>query len=167
MVYKQVSLNITPEQMRKAVQGKQITLSASQLSGGSMRTFLHPANVEKLAKAKRANRGARIYICDGAIRHDLERMQGGSIWGSIWKGIKSGFKALKDSGIASQLVDMAVAPISAYTGQPAAVSTGRQLLKNLSGIGMGKKKLTKGSAEAKAHMAAIRARRSGGSFRLN
>ena len=53
MVYKQVSLNITPAQMRKAAAGKQITLAANQLSGGSMSTYLHPANVEKIMKAKK------------------------------------------------------------------------------------------------------------------
>jgi hypothetical protein len=120
-------------------------------------------------KAKRAGKGTRIYIAPGAINHDLQTMQGGSIWKTIWNGLKSGFKALKDSGVASQLVDMAVAPISAYTGQPGAVASGRQLLKNLTGVGVGRRggKLVKGSQAAKDHMARIRSKRTGGSFILS
>ena len=166
MVYRKVSLDITPAQLKRAASGQQITLSAAQLRGSGATFHVHPANHEKIMKATRAGRGTRIYIAPGAIQHDLQAMQGGSIWGSIWNGVKSGFKALKDSGIASQLVDMAVAPISAYTGQPAAVSTGRQLLKNLTGVGVRGGKLVKGSQAARDHMAAVRARRSGGSFML-
>lgn len=169
MVYKQVSLDITPAQMRKAAAGKQITLSASQLKGGSVKTYLHPANVEKILKSKRANRGARVFIAPGAINYDLETMKAGSIWSWIkekaYPWLKNNWNVLKP--VASALADTAIPAIATAFGQPTLAPVARGALKQLTGVGVGGK-LTKGSAAAKQRMAALRAMKkgSGGSFKL-
>ncbi|KAF1319061.1 hypothetical protein FI667_g13421, partial [Globisporangium splendens] len=67
MVYKRVTLDITPAQLRKAADGKQITLTATQLKGSGATFHVHPANHEKIMKAKRAGRGTRVYIAPGAV----------------------------------------------------------------------------------------------------
>ncbi|GMF42860.1 unnamed protein product [Phytophthora fragariaefolia] len=57
-------------------------------------------------------------------------------WSKVWGGIKSAYKFAKDSGVLSKLADAAVAPASAYTGNPGAVMAARQGLKSLTGIGV-------------------------------
>jgi hypothetical protein len=206
---------------------------------------VHPETAQKIMKAKRANRGVRILITPHEIQYPMVSLNGGgmhgaSVWGKVWGAIKKGFNFAKDSGILSKLADAAVAPASAYTGNPAAVMAARQGFKKLTGIGITtdeqeggrltladvktagtkalsyakrtglltdavdlveqklidkatkpehvemiksvrkgvkarfgvgvppKKKLVKGSAEARAHMAALHAKRkAGGSFRLS
>jgi hypothetical protein len=163
MVYKQVNLNITPAQMRKAAAGKQITLAANQLSGGSMTTYLHPANVEKLMKAKKAGRGARIYIAPGAINHDLDQMHGASIWSWLKEKAfpwvkKTLWPALKP--VLSPLVDQGATMLGSYTGQPALVGAVRGVVKSELGVGF------KGSQSAKDRMAKVRSmRKKGGSMK--
>ena len=76
-MYKRVSIDITQPQLRKAAQGKTITLSASQLKGSGVSLYMHPANAEKIQKAKRSNKGVRLNIAQGEMQHDL--MQCGSL----------------------------------------------------------------------------------------
>lgn len=63
-------------------------------------------------------------------------MHGSSVWSKIWNTAKSAFKYPKDTGILSKLADAAVAPASAYTGNPGAVIAARQGLRSLTGIGI-------------------------------
>lgn len=162
MVYRKVSVDITEPQLRKASQGKQITLSAAQLQGSGATIHVHPANYEKMMKAKRGGRGVRIFIAPGAIKHDLDVMQGGSVWKWLKEKL---FPAIKPA--LSGVLDAAVAPVSAALGPyaPAAI-LGRQALKGLTGVGV-----AKGSQAAKDRMAKVRAAKkggsSGGSFRLS
>ncbi|KAE8887363.1 hypothetical protein PF005_g13326 [Phytophthora fragariae] len=95
----------------------------------------------KIQKARRANRGVRLLITPHEIEYPMTALNGGgmhgaSVWNSIWNGIKSGFKFAKDTGILSRLADAAVAPASAYTGNPGAVMAARNGLKSLTGIGV-------------------------------
>lgn len=172
MVYRKVSLDITPAQLRKAAAGKQITLSASQLRGGSTTFHVHPENALKIAKAKKAGRGTRVWIAPGAINHDLDVMQGGSVWSWLKGAAKSVYKFAKDNydvikPVLSRVADAAVPALATAIGQPALAIPARQALKSVSGVGLKTGgKLGKGTPEAKAHMAALRARKSGGSFRL-
>ncbi|DBA05227.1 TPA: hypothetical protein N0F65_007389 [Lagenidium giganteum] len=66
-VYKKISIDIAKPQLRKLGAGKTVTLSASQLKGGSMSLHVHPADYEKIQKAKKANRGCQIQIAEGEI----------------------------------------------------------------------------------------------------
>jgi len=71
MAYKKISINIIEPQLRKAAAGKQITSSAAQLKGNGSSIHLHPSIYEKVAKAKKANRGVRLHNARGEIEHDL------------------------------------------------------------------------------------------------
>lgn len=157
--YKKVTVDISPSQLRSAAKGKKITLSASQLKGGSASFYVHPENADKISKAVKANKGTRIYISRDAIKHDI--MQGGSLWNwlksSLWPAIKPAV---------SGVLDAAVAPVSTALGPYGTfVAPARGAIKQLTGVGI---KPAKGSAEMKQHMANLRARRgkTGASFKL-
>ncbi|GMF34556.1 unnamed protein product [Phytophthora fragariaefolia] len=208
----EVSSNIPIAKLRRAYKTGVLSLTKDQLHGSGATLAVHPETAMKVQKAKRANRGVHLLITPHEIEYPM------------------------DTGVLSKLADAAVAPASAYTGNPGAVMASRQGLKSLTGIGIEqeggrlsladvktagskalayakrkglitdavdlvekkliekaerpehvdlirqvrkgvrtkfgvgvgqKKKLVKGSADAKAHMAALRAmRKSGGSFRL-
>ena len=179
MVYKQISLELTPEQQKKASRGKSIQLTASQVASNKHKIFVHPANYEKLMKAKKKGCGCRMNIEHGEINHDLEHMMGGSIWD--W--IKKGFNWLKDSGVASTIADAAIPALATAVGAPQLGAVARSGLKSLS-VGVGPKamghssaiisggRVAKGSQEAKDRMSKLRAMKKaktvqGGSFLLN
>ena len=153
MSYRKVSLDITPAQVKKAAAGKTITLSASQLKGSGQTMYVHPSNYAIIQKAKKADRGCRLCIAKGEMDHDV--LQGGSLWkflkDKLWPAIKPSVSAA---------LDAAVVPLGVYTGQPAAVSSGRQLLKSMTGVGV-----AKGSQAAKDRMAKVRAAKKGGSMK--
>lgn len=170
MVYKKVSgLSISEAQARNAAKGKAINLSKGQLSGGSVSLWMHPENARKIELARRQGRGTRINIAQGEIDHDLN--QGGSFWSLLKKAGKTVGKFVKENWdqirpLASQIVDAAVPAMAAYAGQPQLAAPARGALKTLTGVGVSGKRYAKGTPEAKAHMAALRARR-GGTFRLS
>lgn len=164
MTYKKVSLDLTQTQARKAGAGKTINISAAQLKGSGVSLHVHPSSYEKIVKAQKGNKGVRLAFTTGEMKHDLK--QGGSLWSflkdKLWPAIKPAV---------SQALDLAVAPISGAVGPYAPfVPAARQAVKSLTGVGVAPKKLGKGTAEAKAHMAKLRAMRKGGarggSFKL-
>lgn len=165
-MYKQVSLELTPEQQRKAVAGKPIQLSAGAIASNKHTIFVHPENYKKIMKAKKNKTGCRLNICKGAIQHDLEKMEGGSLWSWIkdkaWPWLKK--------NVLPAVADVAVPAAATFLGAPAAAPAAREAIKGLTGIGVNGK-TAKGSEEAKAKMARLRAMRkgkmAGGSFRLN
>ena len=168
MTYKRVSINITPAQMRKAAGGKQITLSANQLSGGST-LHLHPSNHEKIVKARRGGKGCRIHIAPGEIMHDLHHMQAGSVWSWIkekaYPWLKQNIYPVLKPFI-SQAVDQGATMLGSYTGQPGVVNALRGVVKDEVGVGV-----AKGSQSARDRMARVRAYKRGapmkaGSFKL-
>jgi hypothetical protein len=242
-----ISSDVPATKLRRAVKSGILSLTKQELNGSGATLMVHPESAMKIQRAMQAGRGVRVMITPHEIQYPMEALSGGglhggSIWSKVWGAVKSGFKFAKDSGIQSKLSDAAVAPASAYTGNPAAVMAARQGFKKLTGIGITvddqqggkitmsdvrdnamkalryakqkglltdavdlaerkliekatkpehvemiksvrkrvktrfgvgvatsqKKKLAKGSPEAKAHMAALRAKRkTGGSFRLN
>lgn len=79
-VYREISCSITPAQLRKAVAGKQIQVTKTQVGGSTHKFYVHPENHVKFTKAQKKGSGVRMYICDGAINDDLDKKQGGSVW---------------------------------------------------------------------------------------
>lgn len=165
-MYKQVSLELTPEQQRKVVAGKPIQLSAGAIASNKHTIFVHPENYKKIMNAKKKGTGTRLHICKGAIQHDLEKMEGGSLWSWIkdkaWPWLKK--------NVLPAVADVAVPAAATFLGAPQLATTARSGLKELTGIGVNGK-TTKGSEEAKAKMARLRAMRkgktTGGSFKIN
>jgi hypothetical protein len=170
MVYKQVNIGaLTQKQLKAAASGKPISITASQIAGSGTSFYVHPENHKKIAQAKRKGTGTRLYICDGAIQHDI--MKGGSLWSWLKGAAKDAYKFTKDNWsdikpYVSRAADVAIPGVATYFGQPTAGVAARSLLKSMTGVGTGSK-LIKGSPEAKARMAAIRARKKGSGIILN
>ncbi|DAZ95094.1 TPA: hypothetical protein N0F65_001696 [Lagenidium giganteum] len=129
-VYKKISIDITQPQVRKLGSGKTVTLSASQLKGSGTTLHVHPANFEKMQKAKKANRGCRIQMAEGKIVHDLK--QGGSVWSwlkeKLWPAIKPALSGVLDAAV--QSVASALGP------HAPAVVLGRQAIRGQTGVGL-------------------------------
>ncbi|DAZ96670.1 TPA: hypothetical protein N0F65_009233, partial [Lagenidium giganteum] len=137
-LYSRVSIDITQPQARKAGSGKTIMLSASQLKGGSTMLHVHPANYEKMMKAKNANRDCRVCIAPGEIQHDL--MQGGSLWSILKETLRLAVKPAL-----SGFLDAAVAPVATALGPYAPAATlDRQAIRSLTGVGVKSGKIVKG-----------------------
>jgi hypothetical protein len=145
-------------------------------------TNLHPDNVEKLIKAKKNKKSARITLSESEIEGSgiKEFFQGvGRFFKNNWGTIKP---------IVSTVLDMgAPALAKAFPEASPAILAGRQLIKKTTGVGMDSLdtrlrnggsflakgliqaepprrrmcagRLAKGSPEAKAHMAKLRAMR--------
>lgn len=160
--YKQVAVDITPEQMRKAVKMQPVQLSKEQVAGSGSKMFVHPENYKKVMSAKMKGTGCRIQISPDAMKYDMDQMQGGSIWS--W--IKDKAYPWLKQNVLPVLADAAVAPASAFLGVPGATAA-RQIVKNVAGFGVGKP--AKGSVQMKEKMAKLRAMKAmkGNGFRLN
>lgn len=142
MVYKRIKIDLTEAQAKKALHGKSIRLSATQIGKGDA-VSLHPANAKIVERAALKNKGCNIMFSHGELADTAKHMNGSGFWNNIWSGLKKGWSVLKDSGVLSAAADAAVAPLSAYSGQPSLINSGRALLKKTTGIGMPKKRRTK------------------------
>jgi hypothetical protein len=138
VAYKPLIIDITEAQLKRAIDGKSIKITNDQLGRGNKVLMLHPSNAKKVERAalKKSN-SLILELTDGELASTYEHMMksGGSFFKNVWAGLKRVWQVLKDSGAASQLLDMAVAPVSAYTGQPALVGAVRQGVKSLTGAG--------------------------------
>lgn len=141
MAYSRIKIQLTEAQARKALAGKPIRINNSQIGNGTEYVSLHPANAKIIEKAAMKGSGCNIHLSHGELADTAESMQGSGFWGNVFKGLKKTWKVLKDSGILSAAADAAVAPLAAYSGQPALVSGARQLLKKTTGVGV--KRMTK------------------------
>lgn len=137
MAYKPATVDFTEKQIRAMARGKPIRVAYPQIGKGSKVILLHPENHLKLSKAFAAGRGCNLQVADGEIQAThASDMAGTGFFGDLWKGIKKVFGVLKDSGALTTIADMAVAPISAVTGQPALVGSARKILKDTTGVGV-------------------------------
>ncbi|GMF39272.1 unnamed protein product [Phytophthora fragariaefolia] len=101
-----ISSDVSAPKLKKAFKTGKLSLTSSELKGSGSVIHLHPSSYDKALKARKAGRGVRLDI----TRHEC--------------------------GVLSKLADAAVAPASAYTGNPGAVMAARQGLKSLTGIGV-------------------------------
>jgi hypothetical protein len=136
MVYRRIKVNITEAQARKALTGKPIRIAASQIGQGTQFVSFHPANAKIIERAAMKGSGCNIHMSCGELADTAHNMSGAGFWGNLLNGIKKGFNWLKDSGVLTAAADAAVAPLSAYTGQPALVTGARKLLKSTTGVGV-------------------------------
>ncbi len=134
-MYKQIKLNITEAQAKKALNGKSFRVNPAQIGSGSTFVSLHPLNVKAVEKAVLKGSGFTLHLSPGELADTAHRMDGAGFWGNLWGGLKKGWRVLKDTGIATKLADAAVAPLAAYAGPQTAIA-GRQLFKAVTGAGV-------------------------------
>lgn len=112
MDYKPAKINITTAQAKKLVNQKSVLLKASQIGSGDTVILLHPENHAKLSKAKKAGKGATLYLSPGEILATVEsNLAGSGIFQDIYKGLKSGYKFVKDNIIDTALYQGAIKPL--------------------------------------------------------
>lgn len=143
--YIPIPLDLTEEQLRKLVAGKRVVVKNDQYKNTGKIFYLHPAQASNLQRNMSRDANSYLYMTDGELAETYRQMllSGGSFFKNVWSGLKKVFNVLKDTGALTQLADMAVAPISAYTGQPALVSAVRKEVKNLTGVGVTSSRMTK------------------------
>ncbi|KAF0704291.1 hypothetical protein AaE_015022 [Aphanomyces astaci] len=136
---------ISDAKLKKALKGGSLSLTAAELRPNDFDLLLHPANAKKVLAAQKANKGTRIDITHGEAEHNNSELQGGSIFSGIWNFLKNN---------ATPLLDIVKNVATPFVGEDVA-NAGRSLVQSLTGKGI---KYAKGSPEAKAHMAALRAK---------
>jgi len=124
MVYKQIKINITRAQLQKALNGKPVQFSASQIGSGSNFLSLHPVNVKLVEKAAMKGSGCVIHLAPGELMATAEDMNGAGIFGDIWKGLKSAYKWTKKNVIDTDVYQKGIKPLVKQ-----AVDTGATALK--------------------------------------
>lgn len=167
-MYKHLKVSLTSAQAKSAVAGKAVKVKAGQIDSGDSIIFLHPTNYKLLTKAKKNGKGATIQLSSGEIEATRMSDMTGS---GIFNWLKKGWNWAKNNWdstlkpIASAIADVGVPALATAVGAPQLAGVARSGLKDLTGVGIEnkttKKKLVKGSEEAKAHMSAIRAKRKG------
>ena len=161
--------HIPQHKLEKAVKTGKLSLTAGEVGGTTHTLHLHPHAYKEFLKAKQHNRGVRIHHTHHEIKADLHhhtRMgnEGGSLWS--WIKHKAAPWLKKHWSDIKPFVSLALDTGSKFYPE---VAPARVAIKNLTGVGLKKRgsHLVKGSAEAKEHMARIRAmKHKGGSFRL-
>lgn len=141
---------IPQSKLKKVIKGGKLTFTKEELAGNTLKTLFHPATAKMLKLAQRKNKGANsVPISLGEITTDMNwhnssgsGVQGGSIWKSIWGGIKSLWEPVIKPAL-SKALDMGVAPLqgaltASQYGAPLApfVPSLRSGLKELTGVGM-------------------------------
>lgn len=136
MVYKRIKIDITEAQARKALAGKPVRLSASQIGKGHALS-LHPANAKIVEKAALKGTGFNLHLSHGELADTCGQMNGSGFLVDIWSGIKKVWGVIKDSGAASTLADMGANALSGIAPEYApAITAGRRLLKSTTGVGV-------------------------------
>lgn len=156
MPYIQVQLQITPAQQKQALKGARIKLTPDAIGRGRI-VMLHPLNAKKIATRKG---GVMLELSPGEIMttasyHNMlprvsgEEMEGSGLFDSLYSGLKTAGKWLKDSGVGSVLADAAQTAATPFIGETGA-KVARDILKTTTGVGIktrgkGMRSMAKGS----------------------
>ncbi len=141
------------KQKRMLKTGK-LSLTAHELAGNTHTLYLHPESHKKAHAAKHKRKGVSLHMTHHEMHHNV--LHGGSIFNKIADFFKNNGTKILDSAAA---VGKVIAP--EFTPF---IDAGRDLARTITGKGM---RPAKGSAEAKARMAHVRAQKKhahGGSF---
>lgn len=151
--YEAVSLGDIPKaKLTRAAKTGKISFTAQELKG-NRKMLMHPSNAAKVKKAQIAGCGVRsLEITHPEILSDIEwHAKGGSglAGGSLWDTIKSGASWLWDN-VAKPIGSAALNGIASAGAQAidsrlpgagqAIASAGREAARNLTGLGLKKKK---------------------------
>lgn len=111
MPYKQIKINITKEQLHKALSGKPVSFKKGQFGVGNSYLSLHPSNVKVVEKAAMKGAGCVLHLSPGELLSTAEDMKGEGIFGDIFKGLKSGYKWAKKNVIDTDVYQQNIKPI--------------------------------------------------------
>ncbi len=110
--FKAAKVDLTDAQAKKIIRQEPVKVSAKQIGVGSKVILLHPENHAKLSKAKKAGRGAVLYMSPGEVLATVEsEMDGTGIFQDIWRGLKSGYNWVKKNIIDTPLYQGAIKPL--------------------------------------------------------
>ncbi len=140
--YNKVKLSLSPAVQKKLIKGLSVRLSKDQIGTGST-VLVHKSNYNKLMKAKA---GCQLDLSPGEIVATAEyhgmldkELSGAGFLNDLWSGVKKVGGFLKDSGALSAIADAAVPAVAGFLG-PAGATVARNLVKNVTGVGIAKKK---------------------------
>ncbi len=157
--YEAVEIKLSPDQIRKLVAGSMVRLSPAALDGKDHVLMAHPMNAKMLKRAKARKSGVQLSLSPGELMATKHSELSGTGWlDNVWSGIKSVGSWLKDSGVGSALADAGQQALTPLVGEKGA-ELARKLVKGVAGVGITPVKYTKGSDEARAHMAKLRSMR--------
>ncbi|GMF09777.1 unnamed protein product [Phytophthora lilii] len=135
-----ISSDVPAPKLTKALKTGKLSLTADQLKGSGSVIHLHPTSYEKVIKARKAGRGFHVWYCQDNNRHEIKkgckRAQGGFIWSKIKSGLSNAFKFVKDSGLLSRGLDVAVPALATAFKAPQAGIPARAAIKSLTGVGI-------------------------------
>ncbi|EGZ14355.1 hypothetical protein PHYSODRAFT_513663 [Phytophthora sojae] len=87
-MYKELSISseVPIAKLRKAVKDGKLNLTKKELNGSGATLHVQPESYSKAQKAKKANKGVRLFITKHEIEHPIieksgSGMHGASIWG--------------------------------------------------------------------------------------
>ena len=166
MPYTKVHVGKIPQKkLERAVKTGKLSLTAAEVAGNTHTLHLHPTALKEFRKAKLAHKGIHLQHTRHEIKADL-KYHGGS-GGSLWSWLKN--KAapwLKKHWSSDIKPFVSLALDTGAKAYPEAMPA-RLAIKSMTGVGIRRGRFIKGSVEAKAHMAKLRAMKKGGSFRLS
>jgi hypothetical protein len=148
-MYQRIKLNLSSAQQKKALRGAPIRIKADQIGVGYI-IMLHPANYKRLVKAKQ---GVILDLSPGemiatASFHKLipdmttTGVEGSGLFDSIWSGLKSVGRFVRDSGIGTILADVAQEAATPFLGETGA-KLARNVVKGVTGVGLKPKRTKK------------------------
>ncbi len=110
--YKPARLDLTDAQIKKIIRQEPIKITSKQIGVGSKVILLHPENHMKLSKAKKAGRGAVLYLSPGEVLATVEsEMDGTGFLQDVWRGLKSGYNWVKKNIIDTPIYQGAIKPL--------------------------------------------------------
>ena len=140
--YHKIKLLLSPAAQKKLIKGLSIRLGKDQIGTGST-VMVHKSNFNKLNKAKA---GCQLDLSPGEIvataeYHGLldKELTGAGFLSDLWSTVKKAGSFLKDSGIGTILADSAAAAAVPFLG-PTGATLGRNIVKNVTGVGVAPKK---------------------------
>ena len=96
-----VKLHLSKHQVRKAVRGHPIQISAANLHKDTHTLHLHPENHKKVHKAKRAKKGTRLHLS----QHELQAS-------GLWDILKNAWNTVKNKVIDTPFYQQTINPIA-------------------------------------------------------
>lgn len=140
MPYHPVKIELTETQARKALKGGAIRVRHEQIGKGML--VLHPLNKKKVEKNIVKGKAVILELSPGELAetalHHMQHNTGGSFWSKIWSGLKTGWKFLKDTGIATKLLDSAIPAAATALGAPELAVPIRAGVKSITGAKLSK-----------------------------